>query len=191
MSRIGKKPISIPKGVDVTIESGNVNVTGKLGKLNYCLLPGISIDINDNIINVNRENDQPTQRSYHGLTRALIQNMVVGVSEGYAKILEINGTGYTAEIINTWLRLALGYSHDIILEIPKHLTVETEAVPRAKSGKTNLQAIVTVRGISKEDVGKFAAEIRRCRPPENYKGKGIRYRGEEVKIKAGKAGAKK
>jgi large subunit ribosomal protein L6 len=116
--------------------------------------------------------------------------MVKGVSEGYQKNLQVIGTGYSAERIGPWLKLSLGYSHDIIMEVPEGLTVETEAVPRSKTSRTDLQSIIRVKGIDKQLVGEFAAEIRACRPPENYKGKGIRYENESVIIKAGKAGTK-
>ncbi len=194
MSRIGRNPIKLPKDVQVEMHPENdttlIKVKGKLGELNYTLNKGISINQEDNILNVNRLDDSKEQRAFHGLTRALVYNMVVGVSEGYERVLEVIGTGYNAEIVGPWLKLVLGFSHDILIEVPEHLTVETETVPRTRGGRSNVQARIKVKGISKEDVGKFAAEIRQCRPPENYKGKGIRLMGEYVRIKAGKAGAK-
>jgi large subunit ribosomal protein L6 len=116
--------------------------------------------------------------------------MVIGVTEGFQKTLQIIGTGYNAERVGPWLRLTLGYSHDILMEIPDNLTVEAVVIPRREQGKLGVQAVITVKGIHKEDVGKFSAEIRNCRPPENYKGKGIRYLNEWVLIKPGKSGTK-
>ncbi len=194
MSRIGKYPITIPKDVAIEIRKENetavVKVKGKLGELSYTLNKGINLEQEDSLLKVLRRDDSKEQRSLHGLTRALIHNMVVGVNEGYEKVLELVGTGYTSEVAGPWLKLVLGYSHDILIEVPENLTVETEVVPRARGGRSNIQSRIKVKGISKEDVGKFSAEIRRCRPPENYKGKGIRFQGEFVRIKAGKAGAK-
>jgi large subunit ribosomal protein L6 len=194
MSRIGRKTIALPQGVSVEMikqdDQTVVKVKGGLGELNYILLDGITIDIENGTITVQRKDDSKEQKAFHGLSRALIANMVEGVSKGYEKILEVVGTGYNAERVGPWLKLALGYSHDILMEVPENITVETEAVPRGKGGRSSIQALIKVKGIFKEDVGKFSAEIRRCRPPENYKGKGIRLRGEVVRIKAGKAGAK-
>lgn len=193
MSRIGKNPITIPEGVSIKVDEKEgrklLTVSGKLGTLNYSLCNGIRIVTEDNLLKVNRSDDSKEQRSLHGLTRALIYNMVTGVSSGFEKELHIVGTGYNAEIKGHWLKMVLGYSHDILIQIPSHLTVEAVPVPRSKGRKTDLQTIVKVRGISKEAVGNFAAEIRKCRPPENYKGKGIRYSDENVTIKAGKTGA--
>jgi large subunit ribosomal protein L6 len=190
MSRVGKTPISVPKDVQVKVNDNLVSVKGKLGELSYELLPGITVTQEENQLIVNREDDSKPLRARHGLTRALVNNMVVGVSEGYEKVLHLIGTGYSAEVISRWLKLSIGYSHEILIEIPDHLTVESEPVPRAKGSRTAVQAIIKVKGISKEDVGKFAAEVRACRPPINYNtGKGIRYSDEYVKIKPGKSGA--
>lgn len=190
MSRIGKLPITIPQGVKVELQDRTVNVTGKNGSLNYTLQDLIHIAIEGDKVVVSRENDERNVRALHGLTRALIQNMVKGVSDGYEKVLQVIGTGYSAEVIGPWLKLAVGYSHEILLQVPRGITVVTEAVPRGKGGKVSVQAIIRVKGFDKEDVGKFSAEIRKVRPPENYKGKGIRYSNEFVRIKAGKSGAK-
>ncbi len=194
MSRIGRNPVVIPNGVsiDKINEEDRVKVVvkGGLGELSYKLLDGITISVEDTLLKVQRKDDSKEQKAYHGLTRALIQNMVTGVNSGFEKVLEIVGTGYTAERVGPWLKLILGYSHEILMTVPDDLAVETETVPRAKAGRSNVQTIIKVKGISKEDVGKFSAEIRKCRPPENYKGKGIRYQNEIVKIKAGKSGAK-
>lgn len=191
MSRIGKAPITIPQGVTVDINNQTVLVKGKLGELCYTLCDGVHVAQEENTLVVTRENDERNVRALHGLSRALIQNMVTGVSEGYTKALQLFGTGYAAEVIGPWLKLAVGYSHEILIQVPNGITVSTEAVPRSKSGgKVSMQSIIRVSGRSKEDVGKFSAEIRRVRPPENYKGKGIRYENENVRIKAGKSGAK-
>jgi len=137
-----------------------------------------------------RRDDSKEQKSFHGLTRSLVNNMVIGLSEGYSKELQIIGTGYSAEVMGPWLKLSVGYSHDILMQIPENLKVEAELVPRRDQGALGVQANVKVSGIQKEDVGKFAAEIRKCRPPLNYAtGKGIRYKGEYVRIKPGKTAA--
>lgn len=189
MSRIGKAPIKISSDLNVKIADGTVTVKGKLGELSYTLMPGMSIQMEDGLLNVLRSDDSKNQRAVHGLTRALIQNMVTGVSEGYLKTLHLFGTGYSSEAIGPWLRLTLGYSHDIILRVPEGLKVEAKPVPRSKGGRSDFASIITIEGINKQMVGQFAAEVRFCRPPENYKGKGIRYHDEYVAIKAGKAGA--
>lgn len=190
MSRIGKAPIKLQAGTTVTVDGSKVTVKGKLGELTYTLLAGITLEQEEGVLHVKRADDTKTQRAYHGLTRALIQNMVTGVTEGYMKTLHIIGTGYNSEAIGPWLRLALGYSHDIMFHIPKGLEVETQAVPRSKGTRSDLTSIIRIKGIDKQLVGEFAAEVRACRPPENYKGKGIRYENEYVTIKAGKAGSK-
>ncbi|MCB5245630.1 MAG: 50S ribosomal protein L6 [Candidatus Cloacimonadaceae bacterium] len=190
MSRIGKAPIKFDQDTQIVVKDNIVSVKGKMGELHYQLMPGISVEILDGVLQVKRCNDSKEQKALHGLTRALLQNMVKGVSEGYQKNLLVIGTGYSAQRIGPWLKLSLGYSHDIIIEVPESLTVETEAVPRTKTSRSDIQSIIRVKGIDKQLVGEFAAEIRACRPPENYKGKGIRYENEHVIIKAGKAGTK-
>jgi large subunit ribosomal protein L6 len=190
MSRIGKAPIKFDSTVAVSVKNEVVHVKGQLGELQYQLMPGISLEIEDGVLNVKRSDDTKSQRAIHGLSRALIQNMVTGVSEGYLKTMHVIGTGYSAERIGPWLKLALGYSHDIVMLIPDGLTVEAEAVPRSKDKRSDLQSVIRVKGIDKQLVGQFAAEVRSCRPPENYKGKGVRYDNEHVTIKAGKAGTK-
>lgn len=190
MSRIGKMPVNIPQGVKVEINDKSINVSGKLGALNYTIQDMIQVTVENNQVIVSRDNDERNVRALHGLTRALIQNMVKGVSEGYEKVLHIIGTGYGAEVIGPWLKIAVGYSHDILIQIPQGIQVVTEAVPRGKGGKVALQAIIRIKGFDKEDIGKFSSEVRKVRPPENYKGKGIRFADEFVKIKAGKSGAK-
>lgn len=190
MSRIGKAPIKLSSDVSVKIEDNKVTVKGKLGELSYDLIPGISLELEDNVLSVKRSDDSKNQRAVHGLSRALIQNMVTGVSEGFKKTLHIIGTGYSSEVVGPWLRLSLGYSHDILMRVPAGLTVVATPVPRSKGGRSDFTSIITIEGISKQMVGQFAAEVRGCRPPENYKGKGVRYHDEHVTIKAGKAGSK-
>ncbi|MDP8232579.1 MAG: 50S ribosomal protein L6 [Candidatus Zophobacter franzmannii] len=188
MSRIGKSPIPIPEGVKITLDGVQVIVEGKLGRLEYNTIPPIKVEIVDNEIIVTRADDSRDQKAFHGLTRALINNMVVGVTQGFEKILWVIGTGFNADKTGPWLKLALGYSHDILAEIPEGIEVITQQIGRGNAIK-DLNSIVTIKGINKEDVGKFAAEIRKCRPPEVYKGKGVRYHDEHVSIKAVKAGA--
>ncbi|MDD2332532.1 MAG: 50S ribosomal protein L6 [Candidatus Cloacimonetes bacterium] len=190
MSRIGKAPIKCPAGVEVKNVDGLVTVKGPLGELSYTLQPGITLAQEGAVLSVLRSEDNRSMRAFHGLTRALLQNMVTGVTEGYLKTLQIIGTGYSSEVKGPWLRLTLGYSHDILLQVPKGITVEAEAVPRSKGSRQDLQSIIRIKGIDKQLVGQFAAEVRKCRPPENYKGKGVRYADEHVTIKAGKAGSK-
>lgn len=190
MSRIGKAPIKFDANTKVNVKDNQISVKGKLGELSYNLMPGISVELEDGVLHVKRSDESKSQRAIHGLTRALLQNMVTGVTEGYQKTLNIIGTGYSAERVGPWLKLALGYSHDIVMQIPEGLTVEAEAVPRSKNTRSDLQSIIRIKGIDKQLVGHFAAEVRSCRPPENYKGKGVRYEDEHVTIKAGKAGTK-
>lgn len=190
MSRVGKLPIKLPSDVTVDIKNNLVTVKGKLGTLDYTLMPGITLEQIENTLQVKRADDSKQMRAVHGLSRALIQNMVTGVSVGFEKILHIIGTGYSAERIGPWLKLSLGYSHDVMLHVPQGLTVEAEAVPRSKGTKADLQSIIRIKGIDKHLVGQFSAETRAVRPPENYKGKGVRYHDEYVAIKAGKAGSK-
>ncbi|HOD17840.1 MAG TPA: 50S ribosomal protein L6 [Candidatus Cloacimonadota bacterium] len=190
MSRVGKLPIKLPAGVEININDNHVTVKGKLGSLEYDLLPGISVETADGYLKVKRAAETKQMKANHGLSRALLQNMVTGVSEGYEKILHVIGTGYSAERIGPWLKLTLGYSHDTMVLVPNGLTVEAEAVPRSKGTKADLQSIIRIKGKDKQLVGQFAAEVRAVRPPENYKGKGVRYHDEHVIIKAGKAGTK-
>ncbi|HPR17109.1 MAG TPA: 50S ribosomal protein L6 [Candidatus Cloacimonadota bacterium] len=190
MSRVGRTPVKLPKDVKFNLKDGVVTISGKLGELSYTLQPGIMVEENDGELKVTRDNDSRPVRALHGLTRALLNNMVIGVTNGFVKELQIIGTGYTAERIGPWLRLSVGYSHDILMEVPQDLVVEAVLIPRRDQGSLGVQAEIKVTGINKEDVGKFAAEIKRCRPPLNYAtGKGIRYKGEYVRIKPGKAGA--
>ena len=178
MSRIGKKPISLPEGVEVAIRGSEVTVKGPRGELSRSFNPDMEIALAEGILAVHRPTDHRTHRAMHGLTRALLANMVTGVSEGYTKTLEIVGTGYRAEMQGEKLIIYLGYSHPIEIQPPDGISFE---VPRGGRG-------VIVQGIDKELVGEIAARIRRQRPPEPYKGKGVRYEGEHVRRKAGKAG---
>ena len=180
MSRIGRLPIDIPAGVEVKIEEGNkVTVKGPKGTLEKCLPVEMTIKQEDNQVVVTRPNDLKKMKSLHGLTRSLIANMITGVSEGYEKKLEINGVGYRAAKQGNKLALTLGFSHPVEMEAPAGITIEVPAPNK-----------IVVSGADKEVVGAVAADIRKWRKPEPYKGKGIRYEGEVVRRKAGKAGAK-
>ncbi len=176
MSRIGKEPITIPEGVEVSLEKGNmITVKGKMGSLSRSVHPDISLEIDNGKLLVKRPDDQRHHRALHGLTRSLINNMVLGVSLGFRKELEIIGVGYRAELKGRNLLLTLGYSHPIVFVPPEGISLET---------KDHLH--FAVAGIDKALVGQCAAKIRSFRPPEPYKGKGIRYQGEYVARKAGK-----
>ena len=180
MSRIGKAPITVPSGVDVTIAGADVTVKGPKGTLSRTVPGAITVRHDDGHLLVERPDDERENRSLHGLTRTLVNNMVVGVTDGFAKELEIIGVGYRAEALNpTSLRLALGFSHPVIIPAPDGITFEVPTQTR-----------VIVRGIDKELVGQVAANIRAVRKPEPYKGKGVRYLGEKVLRKAGKTGKK-
>ncbi len=178
MSRIGKKPVPIPEGVNITIEGSTVTVKGPKGELTRSFDPDMTIKKDDGTLVVERPDDQRHHRALHGLTRALLSNMVVGVSEGFEKRLLIVGTGYRAEMEGDGLKLNLGFSHDILVVPPEGITFEVEDRGR----------LMIVRGYDRELVGQVAADIRKLRPPEPYKGKGVRYVGEYVRQKAGKAG---
>jgi len=178
MSRIGKQPIPLPQKVEVDIRGSHVTVKGPKGQLERSFDPAMTIKLEDGVLTVERPTDQRQHRATHGLTRALLANMVTGVSDGFSKVLEIEGTGYRAELQGEKLILFLGYSHPIEFPPPQGISFE---VPRG--GRT-----VTVMGVDKELVGEIAARIRRQRPPEPYQGKGVRYQGERVRRKAGKSG---
>lgn len=179
MSRIGRMPIDIPAGVTVDLKDHTITVKGPKGELTRDLHKDMNIAIEGNVISVTRPSDQKEHRSLHGLTRALINNMVVGVSQGFAKTLEIQGVGYRAALQGKKLVLTLGFSHPVEMEAPAGITIEVPAPTK-----------IIVSGADKEVVGAVAADIRKWREPEPYKGKGIRYEGEYVRRKAGKAGAK-
>ena len=177
MSRIGRAPITVPAGVEVKVDGSTVTAKGPKGTLTKTMHSNMSIAMEGNVITVTRPNDNKENRSLHGLTRTLIANMVEGVANGYKKELEINGIGYRAEKKGKDLVMKIGYSHDVIMTEPEGVTVE---VPSPNK--------VIVTGADKAAVGQFAAEIREKRPPEPYKGKGIKYVGERIRRKSGKAG---
>ncbi|MDR3255197.1 MAG: 50S ribosomal protein L6 [Synergistaceae bacterium] len=179
MSRIGRKPVPLPKGVDVKIEAREVTVKGSKGTLSFGFMPDISVSFDGGQLSVIRKNDQKNVKAAHGMTRAILSNMVVGVNHGFEKVLEIIGVGYRAQMQGKNLVLALGFSHPVEVVPP-------DGIELAVEGPTK----VIVRGIDKQLVGQTAANIRGYRPPEPYKGKGIRYVGEYVIRKAGKAGGK-
>ena len=180
MSRIGKLPISIPAGVSVTVKENVVTVKGPKGELQQNIHPDISVEVNDGELKVIRPTDEKPHRSMHGLYRALINNMVVGVSQGYQKKMELVGVGYRAISNGQILELSLGYSHAIHIELPKEIKVE--AVTDRKSNP-----IITLESIDKQLLGQVCAKIRSLRKPEPYKGKGIRFVGEVIRRKAGKS----
>jgi len=187
MSRVGLEPIVIPENVKVDIKKQHVQVTGPLGALERDLNEGITITIKDNKAIIKRDNDEKQTRSLHGLNRSLVANMVKGVSEGYLKKLMIVGTGYKAEIAGKWLVLSLGFSHDVYFEIPKEVKIEIEKIGRAEASNIpGLQAIIDFRSHDNEMLGSVCATIRDIKPPECYKGKGIRYADEHIHIKPGK-----
>ena len=177
MSRIGKMPVTVPSGVDVTIEGTTLKVKGSKGELARSFSDRVSLDLSDGTLMVTRVDDSREARALHGLTRALVFNMVTGVAEGYSKSLEIHGVGYRAAMKGSGIEFQLGFSHPVFVEAPEGITFDVPEPTR-----------VIVSGIDKEQVGQVAADIRKIRPPEPYKGKGIRYAGETIRRKAGKAG---
>ena len=178
MSRIGRAPIAIPAGVEVKVaENNHITVKGPKGTLERDLVPQITVNVEGNVINVTRPNDEKQNRALHGLTRALVANMVEGVSNGYSKTLEVNGVGYRAAKEGKNLVLNIGYSHQVIIPEIDGITVDV----------TNPNTVV-ISGIDKQKVGQFAADVRAKRPPEPYKGKGIKYSNEVVRRKEGKTG---
>ena len=178
MSRIGKAPITLPKGVSVKMDGSQVTVKGSKGSLSQTFNSSMKIDLSDGTLTVSRPTDSREHRSLHGLTRALLNNMVIGVNEGFTKTLLIDGVGYRAEMQGKTLVLSVGYSHPVPFEPEADLAFAVE--DRGKK--------IMVSGINKQVVGEISARIRKTRPPEPYKGKGIRYEGEYVRRKAGKAG---
>ena len=179
MSRIGNKPITVPDGVEVKIDGHKITVKGPKGTLEREVHKNISLEMNDNVIKVTRKNDEPANRSLHGLTRTLINNMVVGVTQGFEKKLQLVGVGYKAEKKGDTLVMNLGYSHPVELKDPEGITTECTSATE-----------VVVKGIDKAVVGNYAANIRAWRRPEPYKGKGVKYADEVIRRKEGKAGAK-
>jgi len=179
MSRIGKKPITIPKGVKVAVAPGAVEVQGPKGKLRQALPPGVSVEVADGELRAIADAAMPGVGKFHGLGRSLIANAVAGVTDGFKKDLDIVGVGYRAELKGRQVHFALGYSHPIVLDIPEGIDIAVEK-----------QTHLTVTGIDKQLVGQVAADIRAMRKPDPYKQKGVRYTGEVLKKKAGKTGAK-
>jgi large subunit ribosomal protein L6 len=177
MSRIGKKPILLPQGVKVELKDGTVAVKGPKGSLSRPLLQGLEVEITDTVVNLKRSGDDKRTRSYHGLMRTLVSNMVDGVSKGFEKKLEIVGIGYRSELHANKLVFNLGYSHPIDFPLPAGISAEVEK-----------QTLVTIKGADKELVGQIAAKIRDLRKPDPYKGKGVKYQGEVLRKKAGKTG---
>ena len=180
MSRIGKKPVEIPANVTVTVAEGNaVTVKGPKGELNYTFHPDMIIKVEGNVLNVERPSEEHLHKSLHGLTRTLLSNMVEGVSKGYSKELEINGVGFRAEKKGTQLVMRLGFSHEVFVDEIPGITIDVNGNK------------ITINGADKQKVGQFAAEVRGKRPPEPYKGKGIKYVDEVIRRKVGKTGGKK
>lgn len=179
MSRIGKLPIAVPSGVTITVDLHEITVAGTKGTLKQPTLPGITVSQVDGQITVTRANDEPKTRALHGLMRTLVSNMIMGVSKGFEKKLEINGVGYRVAAQGASLKLNLGFSHDVIYPLPQGIVATVE------------QNVITVGGIDKQQVGQVAAEIRALKKPEPYKGKGIKYVGERIIRKSGKSGKDK
>ena len=179
MSRIGRKPVPVPNGVTVTVNGPAITVKGPKGELSRKLHPDMQVKVENGTVTVDRPSDEERHRALHGLTRSLIANMVEGVTQGYKKQLEITGVGYKAEVKPFGLQLALGYSHPVEYRAPAGIKL---SAPQP--------IVVVIEGADKEKVGQVAAEIRALRKPEPYKGKGVRYQGEQIRRKAGKAGGK-
>jgi large subunit ribosomal protein L6 len=177
MSRIGKEPITVPDGVKVSLGGGVFVAEGPKGKVSEKIIPRVEVAVDDGVIRVTRHGDAGPDRAMHGLMRALLANAVSGVSEGFSKVLEINGVGYKAEVQGSNVKLALGYSHPVIYAIPDGISIEID--------KNNS---ITISGANRQQVGQVAAEIRSLRKPEPYKGKGIKYADEVIRRKVGKAG---
>ncbi len=176
MSRIGKKPIALPSGVKFSVQNNVISVEGPKGKLQYCLLEGIKVEVKDNVVTVSRSGDSKQERAIHGLSRALINNMIMGASVGFIKHMEVVGVGFKAAVAGKQLTMQLGFTHPINFNIPDGITVETPKTDR-----------IVVKGADRQKVGQAAADIRKFFKPEPFKGKGIRYAGEYVRRKAGKA----
>ena len=179
MSRIGKKPIAIPKGVTIKADANGVEVKGPKGQMKQALPPGITAAIEDGNLVTKKASEDPELRKFHGLARSLVNNAVLGVTEGWKKELDIVGVGYRAELKGQQIHLALGYSHPIVFDVPKGIEVAIDK-----------QTHITVTGVDRQLVGQVAANLRRMREPDPYQQKGVRYTGEKLKKKAGKTGAK-
>ena len=177
MSRIGRLPISVPAGVEVKVEDNLVSVKGPKGSLAHTVASPITVALEENTVTVSRPNDERASRSLHGLTRTLIDNLIIGVTAGYEKKLEIVGTGYRVVAKGNNLEFALGFSHPVVIEAPEGITLTVESPTK-----------LSVSGIDKQQVGEVAANIRKLRKPDPYKGKGVRYAGEIIRRKVGKAG---
>ncbi len=180
MSRIGKKPIEIPSGVEVKVQGTSVMVKGPKGELSWNYPEALRVELQEGRIMVQRNSDLKRERSLHGLTRSLISNMVTGVSKGYERVLEIQGVGYRAQVQGPKITFTIGYSYPVEYSIPEGVTATMDA----------RQTTLTLKGIDKQKLGQIVANIRALRPPNIYKGKGIRYAGERIKLKVGKAGKK-
>lgn len=176
MSRIGKQPITIPSGVTITVDEQAVLVKGPKGELSQFMMPGINVKIESDTVTVTRDSDEKEHRSKHGLMRTLVNNMIVGVTQGFEKKLEINGVGFRVALVGTTLKMNLGFSHEVVYQLPEGIQAKVE------------QNTITISGNSKQLVGQVAAEIRSLKKPEPYKGKGIQYVGERVLRKSGKSG---
>lgn len=179
MSRIGKQPILLPSGVTITVDDATIAVSGPKGNLSQFTMPGIDVKVEGDQVVVTRQSEAREHRSKHGLMRTLVSNMVTGVTSGFEKKLEISGVGYRAAVEGAKLKLALGFSHDVYFDIPSGISIAVE------------QNVITVSGISKQQVGQIAAEIRALKKPEPYKGKGIKYADERIIRKSGKSGKDK
>ncbi len=179
MSRIGKLPIQIPSGVTITVDPELITVAGAKGTLSQAQLEGVIVKIEDGVCTVSRINDEPKNRAKHGLMRSLINNMAVGVSTGFSKQLEINGVGYRVALAGNTLKMALGFSHEVIFTLPVGVQAAVD------------QNVITISGHDKQQVGQVAADIRKLKKPEPYKGKGIKYVGERILRKSGKSGKEK
>jgi len=179
MSRIGKLPIAVPSGVTITIDPDTITVAGSKGTLSQFTMPGVTVKHDGDQIVVTRENDEPKNRSKHGLMRSLVANMVTGVSTGFTKQLEINGVGYRVALAGNQLKMNLGFSHEVVYTLPQGVSATVE------------QNVINISGIDKQQVGQVAAEIRALKKPEPYKGKGIKYVGERIIRKSGKSGKDK
>ncbi len=178
MSRIGRRPVTIPSNVTVEQARGQIHVKGPKGSLSAAIPPAVSVEIEGDLVRFERADDSKPSRAYHGLARATVANMVRGVTEGFTRELQIEGVGYRAEASGKKLSLALGFSHPVTMEVPEGLAVTVEGQHR-----------IRVQGVDRSQVGQFASEIRSLRPPEPYKGKGVRYTDERIRRKVGKAGA--
>ncbi|MCA9332451.1 50S ribosomal protein L6 [Candidatus Saccharibacteria bacterium] len=179
MSRVGKLPIEIPSGVTITVDDANINVSGPKGTLSQFTLDGIYVKVDNNVVSVVRENDEKENRAKHGLMRSLVNNMIVGVNQGFSKQLEINGVGYRVSLAGNVLKFNVGFSHEVNYQLPEGVVATIE------------QNVITISGIDKQKVGQVAAEIRSIKKPEPYKGKGIKYVNERIIRKSGKSGKEK